>query len=124
MSEYEFTEQQNQVLDGLSGALRRLAIVIAVFAAVLVAFGAVPDASRSIFITIGIIGAGVLSLVMAYLFMQPLDNFRRITTTKGKDLSEFLTALDHLNKAHNMFRLILILLVLAQSAGVVAKMMS
>ena len=124
MAEYEFTEKQNQACDRLARALRRFAIVVGVFAALLLILGIsqmIGGAARPL-ATLGIIVAGGLSIVLAYLFLQPLDNFRNITATKGHDTTELLTALNDLNKAHKMFRLILFLFVLSTLVGLVTLM--
>jgi hypothetical protein len=52
--------------------------------------------------------------------LKPVNNFRRITTTSGKDISELLEALSYLNTSHGYLRLVLALLFAGCLIGMIA----
>ena len=109
MIDYEFTTEHNVTFDKLSSTLRRFAYVFGFWMLTLIAWGTALyiDGAYSMPQVLGVIGTGSLGLIISYLFFQPLDNFRRITTSKGKDIPELMEALADLDIAHNLFRLII-----------------
>ena len=119
MTEYEFSAQHNQTFDALSGALRRFAIMIGLFSVLMAIYG-IAGAMKANFnvrnIVLLILG-GAVGLVAAYLFTRPLDNFQKITTTSGSDMTELGHALGDLNTAHNMLRAIAAVFVAVKVVG-------
>jgi hypothetical protein len=125
MAEYEFTDEQNRTFDKLASALQRFAILFGIFGVLMVVLGALnllsgngPQAGAAIQAL-----AGVLIMVIAFLFLKPVQNFRRITTTSGQDISELLGAVGHLNTSHNLLRLVLGVMFLVAIIAVVMTMM-
>ena len=109
MVEYEFTTEHNVIFDKLSSTLRRFAFVFGFWMLTLIIWGVVlyVDGSFPIPQVLAVVGTGLLGLIISYLFLQPLDNFRRITTSKGKDIPELMEALEDLDIAYNFLRLII-----------------
>ncbi|HEY5678583.1 MAG TPA: hypothetical protein VIS55_00795 [Pseudomonadales bacterium] len=118
MAEYEFSEEDNKTFDSLSRALRRFALTFAAFAVLLAIMGIIwiatgmpnPPTDSSavegvpwliIVVYVGIPATAALAL----MFMQPLDNLKRITTTEGQDISELLAALGDLNQSFGLLRI-------------------
>ena len=129
MSEYEFSDSQNQSFDQLANALQRFAIIFGVWGASFVIM-AVLDMSMA---ALGIEGGsqnhagaavsvvtGVACVIIALMMLKPVKNFRRITTTSGKDISELLGALAHLNASHGYLRLVLAILFVGSLIGMFA----
>lgn len=109
MADYEFTTEQNLTFEKLSSTLRGFAYVFGFWMLTLIAWGIAlfVDGGYPMPQVLGVIGAGSLGLIISYLFLQPLDNFRRITASKGKDIAELMEALADLDAAHNFLRLII-----------------
>ena len=120
MAQHEFTSEQNQVFDSLSGALRRFVAAVSALAALMIVYGliAVNIGHFGGIVMMLIIVSSALALVMAWLFTRPLDNFRRITTQQGHDMSELGTALDDLSAAQTMFVALVALWVLFDVVGI------
>lgn len=129
MAEYEFSEADNKTFDLLSRALRRFALTFAAFAVVLTIMGSIwiamitagtPDSSTSSPAVGGVpwllivVYAGIpATAALALMFLRPLDNLKRITTTEGQDISELLGALSDLNQSFGLFRIFVALLFIA-----------
>jgi len=96
MSGYEFTEFQNQRINQVTHKLSHISImffalgVVQLLSAFLVSTGAV---------VWGATASGVLFLGLGYVYRRPLDNFKKIITTKGSDVQELMVALDDLHIA-------------------------
>jgi len=116
MVEYEFTAEHNVIFDKLSSTLRRFAFVFGFWMLTLIIWGVVlyVDGSFPIPQVLAVVGTGLLGLIISYLFLQPLDNFRRITTSKGKDIPELMEALEDLDIAYNFLRLIIAICLLVR----------
>ncbi len=118
MAEYEFSEEDNKTFDLLSGALRRFALTFAAFAVLLALMGIIwiatgmpnpsPDSSAGVdaywLIIVAYVGIPATA-ALAVMFLKPLDNLERITTTEGQDISELLVALDDLNQSFGLLRI-------------------
>ena len=128
MSEYEFTGEQNQAFDKLAKTLRNFAIAFGIWAALLLVMGVVGmgggiGTGWSPISSIVVIFAGIVGVIIAFLFLKPVGNFRRITTTEGNDITELLTALENLNKSHNLFRIAVAVAFLASFIGLIMILM-
>jgi hypothetical protein len=105
MSEYEFTVEENKTFDALADALRKFAYTFAVYAVGLIVMGLLGFfAERPLTMSISMLVLGPITVVLALMFLKPVDNFKRITTTQGQDISELLGALGHLNKTFSLLR--------------------
>jgi hypothetical protein len=61
-----------------------------------------------------VVYAGIpATAALALMFLRPLDNLKRITTTEGQDISELLGALSDLNQSFGLFRIFVALLFIA-----------
>jgi len=116
MVDYEFTTEHNVTFDKLSSTLRRFAFVFGFWMLTLIIWGAALyiDGTFPMPQVLAAVGTGSLGLIISYLFLQPLDNFRRITTSKGKDIPELMEALADLDIAHNFLRLIIAICLLVR----------
>ena len=114
MAEYEFTNEENTTFDSLASALRRFALTFATWAGLLVLMGLAGfTGGRSAYGNIAMIVVGGATIVLALMFLKPVGNFKRITTTQGQDVSELLGALDELNKSFSLLRIFVALFFVA-----------
>ncbi|MEM7118194.1 MAG: hypothetical protein AAF614_37550 [Chloroflexota bacterium] len=126
MEQYEFTEEENVEIERMTTVLRWFAILFGIFALSVFIWGiafmlAADPASR--IRTIGPVITGFISMGLAVMLYQPLDNFKRITTTKGNDINELMTAVDEMSRAHNLLLVVLVLFALSRLVGVVATLL-
>jgi len=108
MAQYEFTPEQNKVIGHV--ALRCIvnAVLLALLGLVglvtaIMSFGeAVP--------LLSIVGLlyGIVFITVGVTFFRPADNFRRVTTTQGNDITEVMTGLKELRGG---FKLVSILII-------------
>jgi len=126
MSEYEFTDKQNRVFGALSISLRQFGIQLGVFAVLLIFLGLVfamrgnvevTDAYTAVASGIGIMIVGALALALCFRLLKPVAEFRKIITTENRDISQLMVGLEKLAWAHNLLRIILILLLLCAAFG-------
>ena len=126
MSEYEFTDKQNRVFGDLSVSLRQFGIQLGVFAVLLIFLGLVfamrgnvevTDAYTAVASGIGIMIVGALALALCFRLLKPVAEFRKIITTENRDISQLMVGLEKLAWAHNLLRIILILLLLCAAFG-------
>ena len=123
MAEYEFTSEQNETFDKLANSLQRFAIIFGIWGALFVLMGALDFIGATASFG-GLIQAivGIAIVIMAFLFLKPVQNFRRITTTEGQDISELLSALRLLNGSHNLLRIVLGLVFLGALIGLIVRL--
>jgi hypothetical protein len=113
MAQYEFTAEQNKVIGHV--ALR--CVVNAVLLALLGLVGLIGAiiSLRDATLLLSIVGMlyGVVFITMGVMFFRPADNFRRVTTTEGQDITEIMAGLNELRGGFKLVSiLILALLVL------------
>jgi hypothetical protein len=112
MTQYEFTPEQNKVIGHV--ALR--CVVNAVLLALLGLVGLIGaimslgDAT----LLISIIGMlyGVVFIIMGVMFFRPADNFRRVTTTEGNDITEIMAGLKELRGGFKLVSSLIIALLI------------
>ena len=123
MAEYEFTSEQNKTFDSLANSLQRFAIVFGIWGALFVVMG-ILDFIGAATPFGGLVSAvaGIAIVIMAFLFLKPVQNFRRITTTEGQDISELLAALKLLNSSHNLLRIVLGLIFVGALIGLIVRL--
>ena len=97
MSQYEFSEEHGRVIERVGGKVLILGILMALGGVVGIAIdiariGTVPTLT-SVASTI----QSALFLVVGGVLLRPSDNLKRVATTKGKDITELMTALRELN---------------------------
>jgi hypothetical protein len=117
MTNFEFIEEHNQVFKSLSQNMFRAAILWALLGGVLLV-----EAIAELFLLGGLTSSsdiarilgflvGPMVLTIAYHSYQPLDNFKNIILTKGRDIEELMIALDDLSKLFNVSRIVISLIV-------------
>lgn len=116
MAEYEFTEEENRHIDSLRRKLQQVSILFLVLGSLqLVQSFLLTDDTQRWFS----LGAALLILGLGWLFMRPLDNLRRITTTTGQDIREIVIAIQDLRAAYLGAEIIM----LAFAAGIIVEVM-
>jgi cytochrome c biogenesis protein CcdA len=116
MADYEFSDAENRQINELRRNLLQVSWLFIVLGLLqLVAAFLVPDATAR-WITLG---AGILLLALGWLFMRPLDNFRRIVMTQGQDIRQVVIAMKDLRAACLVAEVIFGILV----AGIIVELM-
>ena len=118
MTTFEFTEDHNQVFNSLTQNMFRAAILWALLGSILLVeaiaelflLGGLSSLSDVARITGFLVGPMVLTI--AYYSYQPLDNFKNIVLTKGRDIEELMIALDDLSKLFNVLRIVISIIAL------------
>ena len=116
MAEYEFTAEENRVIDQVRRKLQHIAVLFLLLGVLQLigSFLLTDPAGRWISV-----GSAILLLALGWLFWRPLDNFRRIISTEGQDIREVVTAIKDLRAAYLAAESILI----DFAAGIIIEMM-
>jgi hypothetical protein len=121
--EHEFGTDGNQALLRLSEELSRFSVMIGVVGMALVGLGVTAVAIGGYGYRAGglaSIALGLIAMIGGGLFLRPRATFKRITHTTGRDVTRLMDALDYLDRAHGLFRTLLILFLVARVASFVA----
>lgn len=129
MIKFEFSKEQNEIFASLSQQITVMAIIWAALGLMaIVTAGAefflmkeITSASDLAKI-IGFVG-GSLCLVLAYFTYKPVDNFKNIINSEGKDISELLIAIDDLSQSFNVSCIAMGFMVLVVSVRLVLSLM-
>ena len=114
MAEYEFTAEQNQSIDELRQKLFHVSLMLAVAGALLVvAIHLTADTTRGIW---GGVIPAVGFVLLGFVYYLPVDNLKRVTTTKGHDILEMMIGMDDLRIAFTAARFLFVLLILTEVA--------
>jgi hypothetical protein len=96
MSEYEFTADQNASIDAFRKKLTHIAVCFFGIGVTLLAIAHHEVVGVGLWhLTFG----GMLFLALGVVYIRPVDNFKRITSTKGHDIYELMIAVDDLRIA-------------------------
>jgi hypothetical protein len=116
MAEYEFTTEENRCIDSLRRKLLHIGILFLVLGVLQLvqSFLLADELGRWISLA-----AALLLLGLGWLFMRPIDNFRRILTTEGRDIREIVVAVKDLRAAFLGAEVILLVFV----AGIIIEVM-
>jgi hypothetical protein len=116
MAEYEFTDEENRHIDSLRRKLRHIAVLFLLLGVLQLvqSFLLTDETGRWISL-----GASFLILGLGWLFMRPLDNLRRITTTEGQDIREVVIAIKDLRAAYLGAEIIMLIF----AAGIIIEVM-
>ena len=115
--EHEFEPEDNREFLALSGGLYRFSVMTGVLGMALIALGIgalVTHGYPSPVAAPAIIVLGLVAMLGGAFFMRPRTTFERITKTRGADVAKLLDALNYLDAAHGMFRLLLVAWVVAR----------
>jgi hypothetical protein len=118
MAEYEFTAEENRCIDTLRRKLLHVAILFLVLGALQLVQSFVHADRTGSWVSTSL-AASLLLLGLGWLFIRPLDNFRRIVTTEGRDIREVVVAIKDLRTAYLGAEIILVLFV----AGIIVEVM-
>jgi hypothetical protein len=113
MTNFEFTEEHNQVFKSLTQNMFRATILWVMLGSILLV-----EAIAELFLLGGVTSlndvarilgflVGPMVLAIAYYSYQPLDNFKNIVLTKGRDIEELMIALDDLSQLFNVLRIVI-----------------
>ncbi|MFW9998028.1 MAG: hypothetical protein ACFFD4_38655 [Candidatus Odinarchaeota archaeon] len=112
MSGYEFTKEQDAVINSLNKRMLLSALVIFIGGvATLVEF--------MVDLRILLLVNGVLYCVMAVTFILPTDNLRKIVKTEGSDIKELMQAMNELGKGWLIVNIITLLSCIVLTLGLV-----
>jgi hypothetical protein len=107
MTQYEFTPEQNKVIGHVALRCMVNAVLLALLGVVGLIGALISLGDNVVLISIVGILYGVVFITMGVMFFRPADNFRRVTTTEGSDITEIMTGL---NELRGGFRLVSILI--------------
>lgn len=114
--EYEFSLEENRHISQLRRKLEHISILFLLLGVLqLIESFMLPDPTGR-WISLG---AAILILSLGWLFMRPVDNFRRIVSTQGQDIRELVTAIKDLRTAYLGAEIIMI----AFSVGIIFEVM-
>jgi hypothetical protein len=116
MAEYEFTAEENRHINQVRGKLLHIAVLVLILGVLqlIASFLLTEPADRWISL-----GSAILLLALGWLFLRPLDNFRRVVSTEGHDIREIVTAIKDLRAAYLGAEIILVVL----AAGIIVEVM-
>jgi hypothetical protein len=116
MAEYEFNAEENRLIEHLARKLLHIAILFLVLGVLQLveSFMLADPTGRWISLAVAILVLG-----LGWLFMRPLDNFRRVVSTEGHDMREIVTAIKDLRTAYLGAEIILLIF----SAGIIFEVM-
>ena len=115
MSEYEFKAAEDAQVDALRTKLLHICVLFLVLGVMFVVQAHVYLLGTSrLALSIG----GALFVLLAIVFWRPLDNFRRVTTTQGDDIPQFMMAMDDLRVAFTTSQIVIGLLILTEVIGI------
>ena len=116
MAEYEFSAEENRLVDQVRRKLQHVAILFLVLGALQLIESFMLSDPTGRWISLG---SAILVLALGWLFWRPLDNFRRIVSTQGQDIREVVTAIKDLRAAYLGAEIILVVL----AAGITVEVM-
>jgi hypothetical protein len=125
--EHEFNTDENQALLRLSEGLSRFSLMTGVVGMALVGLGIaaiVTGGYASGLAGPAVIILGLVAMVGGGLFLRPRATFTRITHSRGSDVTKLMDALEYLDSAHGVFRILLVLFLLVRAASFVVTRMS
>jgi hypothetical protein len=106
MSGYEFTPEQDRIIDRMRIILAQITVIALLLGVILMLIGhGLPGMMKWIFLV-----SSVFFMVMGVSYYLPLDNLKRVTNSHGEDINQMLIAISDLAKAFSTAQVILILL--------------
>ncbi len=109
--EYEFSKEENKVFASLSTWMIILAIVIIIGGIATIA-SFILDLPAFGFAQILTLVSGIMYCIMGLTFYFPTDNFKRIVTTKGKDITELMTAFREVDRGWLIVNIVTLVVVI------------
>ncbi len=96
MSEYEFDENQEKAIKNVATRCIVQAVLLALGGIMGILTELVLLANRELILAIVLMAQASLQIFMGIFFFRPADNFRRIASTEGRDISELMIGLNDL----------------------------
>ena len=106
MAQYEFNEEENRLVSQVGTKLRHISILFLILGLLQLAQSFMLTDAFGRWISLG---AAILLLGLGWLFMRPLDNFKRIVATTGQDINEVVIAIKDLSAAYLAAEVLLLL---------------
>jgi hypothetical protein len=97
-AKYEFNEEEEGVFKSLSNNMTIVVLLIGAAGIATIIIFAVGPLLPFTLNQLLLLIEGILYCVMAVAFYFPIDNFKRIVTTKGRDIDELMTGLKEFDK--------------------------
>ena len=116
MSQYEFTSEQNKVISNVALRCQVNAVFLAIWGLSSLIKTSMSWGESALLLSIVSIISGMVFVIMGVVFYRPSDNFRRVTTTEGNDITEVMTGL---NELRGGFKLVSILIIVSLVLDVV-----
>jgi hypothetical protein len=121
--EHEFNTDENQALLRLSEELSRFSLTTGVVGMSLVGLGIAAIVTGGY--ASGLAGPasiilGLVAMVGGAFFLKPRATFTRITYSRGGDVTKLMDALQYLDGAHGVFRILLVLFLVLRIASFMA----
>lgn len=121
-TEHEFGVDDNETLIGLSEGLGRFSMMIGVVGLALLGLGVAALVTGGYGSTVtgpSLIVLGLVAIVGGGMFLRPRVSLDWITRTRGGDVTKLMDALNYLDSAHGVFRVLIAAFVLARLASFV-----
>ncbi len=118
MTEYEFTDEQNDVFLRFLLMLLFLTISLLVTGVITLIQGMIDPVQT------GEIIVGILFIVIALALFAPMKNFLNIITTSGNDIKEFMRGIKSLNFGFTIILGVGIVIVLTIIIGFISNLVS
>ena len=122
---YEFTQQQNQDIGALAGALRFVGIASVVFgilagagAALVVAKSDV-ETSKAVVNVAGSIIQAIFLIFTGIWLTSAASSFREIVATKGRDIAHLMDAIKELRRVYGLQQVFIIIGIILIGAALV-----
>ncbi len=108
MTEYEFSQEENLVVDTLAKRLRLFGVFI-IIVGLITTIGVFVGGFGTDFGSITSLIEGISFLVIGITLYRPTDNLKRVVSSTGNDISEVMTAFSEMSSG---FKIALVLFVI------------
>ncbi|MFX0093917.1 MAG: hypothetical protein ACFFBD_19415 [Candidatus Hodarchaeota archaeon] len=111
MAEYEFSEEQNRIIKGVSIRCITQCVLLASIGVLIFLMAIVNffNGVNGLVITFSFVIQAICFVIMGVVFFRPADNLRNVVYTEGRDITEMMTAMRDLNGG---FLVLIILIVI------------
>ena len=96
MAEYEFTEDQNVIINGFSLRLITQSVLFGLFGITQIILAVLTFNQHIAFVAILLLLQGIFLFLVGPIFVRPSANLRMVTTTEGSDITEMMRGIKKL----------------------------
>ena len=121
MAEYEFTEDQNVIINGFSYRLIAQSLLFGVIGTIQFVAALLLIEQNSLSTSVLLILQAIFLFLIAPVFIRPSANLKLVTTTEGSDITEMMKGLKKLSFG---FMMIIVLVVLAIVCDILMAVLS